>query len=705
MGASKRRRTAKHTTFVADLVAESPDGLLALDPNGIITAANPSAARMFGRSLESLVGQHQGALFLQDFTHDLTALAEAPPGMPSAKTTVVEVGALRADGSGFQAEIAGAVRKTKGQGGLILSVRSLEHRQAWDTEIRRATSLLSATLESTADGLAVFDINGTLTGMNQRFLDMWQVPRELMSPGREPEAIALAVEQSADPEAFLTRIIEIQKHPEAITDDIVLLMDGRTIERHSRPQRVDGQVVGRVWSFRDITPRRKAEEAAEAAMAKLAAHAHELRSLAYQDPLTGLANRAVFNETLNQLFSQGEQENVDVLLLDLDNFKDVNDLFGHQSGDELLRKIAVQLSSTLPDAEVVARLGGDEFVVLLTGCADVDAVAIRVLASMIPLSIRGNAINPQASIGIASGRSETADAQELLREADIAMYAAKRAGRNRYRRFQPTMMEQLIQQTRQETRLRKAVAGQEFTIAYQPIVSPLTGTVTQCEALARWVDDGLHIPPLDFIPLAESTGVIEQLGMDLMRQSLQGLSMWLAADAGVSLAVNVSGAQLHNQDFADNVLRLVKDCSVNPAQLVLEVTESVFFEATCNPIQQLIRLRESGVRVVLDDFGTGYSSLGRLQDLPVDALKIDRSFVSMIITGDEHLPILTSMIHMAHNLGLSVTAEGVETQAQLRYLNALGCEALQGYLFSRPQPALELDPAIAEAARTLTALS
>jgi EAL domain-containing protein (putative c-di-GMP-specific phosphodiesterase class I) len=265
-------------------------------------------------------------------------------------------------------------------------------------------------------------------------------------------------------------------------------------------------------------------------------------------------------------------------------------------------------------------------------------------------------------------------------------------------RFEPDMMTALVQRTDMDAGLRTAVDGGQIFVHYQPVISPRHGEVVQFEALARWKRDGEMIPPGQFIPTAERSGLISAIGLHVLRHSFTELQPWLAADATRSVAVNVSGVQLKECKFADSVLQLAASCGADPRQLVLEVTESVFFDPDAHVILQLDLLRDAGVRVALDDFGTGYSSLGRLQDLPVDAVKIDRSFVSMVRTGAEKLPILNSMINMAHSLGLTVTAEGIETTAQATYLTNLDCDSLQGYLFSHPEPESGLELALLRSA-------
>ena len=313
-------------------------------------------------------------------------------------------------------------------------------------------------------------------------------------------------------------------------------------------------------------------------------------------------------------------------------------------------------------------------------------------------------MRPGLSLGVASRDAGTVTSSELLRQADLAMYAAKEAGKNCYVHFRPEMLAALLERTQLTAGLRRAVELGQITVHYQPVISSDRLEVVQFEALARWEWDGELIPPDEFIETAERSGLIREIGAEVLRRSCTELAPWLGEDPFRSVAVNVSGVQLQHRDFAERVLDIAAWSGVDPRQLVLEVTESVFFDAHSHVIGQLETLREAGIRVALDDFGTGYSSLGRLQDLPVDVVKIDKSFVSMLQTGVEKLPILTSMIHMARSLGLKVTAEGIETPAQARYLMDHGCDALQGFLFSRPEPGAARHRAIRNSAAAIADL-
>ncbi|MFF1883749.1 EAL domain-containing protein [Pseudarthrobacter sp. NPDC058196] len=698
----------------------SPDALLALDTDGIILCANAAAARLFGLPQEAFAGVDHRPLIAERFRVEVDNLFRQLLAHPDQPQPPREITGLRSDGTEFPLEVAAAVLPAgplsdpalipawhNGAAGahLLLSARGTAHRQAANDGLREAMSLLTATLESTADGILVMGIDGSVAGFNEQFLAMWGIPPAFLEADSEEPALQVVMAQVADPVSFTARLNEVQEDPSAESHDVVELLDGRTFERYSRPQRVGEKIVGRVWSFRDATPRRKAQEQAHQALKDLAEQAEKFRAMAFQDPLTGLANRAVFNEALANSIAEPRLKTVDVLLLDLDDFKEVNDILGHQAGDDMLVEVARRLRGCTPTADVVARLGGDEFVVLLTACPDPDEIAACIVRCLhVPVTIGGTVLRPSLSLGLASLGQDSVGPSELLRHADIAMYAAKAAGKNRFLRFHPDMMQALVQRTHMESGLQLAVPRGEITVDFQPIVSHRMGQVVQLEALARWDRGGERVPPSIFIPLAERTGLINEIGAEVMAASMVQLARWLSEDPSRSLAVNVSGVQLQEPDFAETVLKLAEASGVAPYQLVLEVTESVFFDADGGLIDQLGTLRDAGARVALDDFGTGYSSLGRLQELPVDTVKIDKTFVSMVRTGNERLPILSSMINMAHSLGLTVTAEGIETAAQADYLTALDCDSLQGYLFSLPEPGDRLIPALQHAEEALNAL-
>ncbi|CAI3794236.1 putative bifunctional diguanylate cyclase/phosphodiesterase [Pseudarthrobacter sp. MM222] len=691
------------TGFEETLLEQGPDAFLLLTADGTIAYVNAAAEALFGYPREQLLGVQHTILLSEDERGGfLRIFGRLGRGGQAAKRPFRAAGRRR-DGIEIALEITCSLVTFNAGAAMAVAVRDADHRNDADSGRRLAVSLLDATLETTADGIVVVSCEGQITGINDQYLKMWGMPAELVAAEDPMVLIRFIAGQLAHPEYFLDKVSTLYADRSLQSHDVLEFKDGRTVELYSRPQKVADTIIGRIWNFRDITSRQRAQDQARHAMEELAEQADKLKELAFQDPLTGLANRMLFNERAAAALLTPEP--VHVLLLDLDDFKEINDVLGHHAGDEMLVEIARRLQSCVGPHGTVARLGGDEFVVLLVGCRDSDAVAQRVVSALnAPVSIEGTLIRPGLSLGVASRNDGSMSSSELLRQADLAMYAAKEAGKNCYVHFQPAMLAALLERTQLTAGLRRAVELGQITVHYQPVISAERLDVVQFEALARWDWGGQLMSPDDFIQTAERSGLIRDIGAEVLRRACSELQPWLAADSFRSLAVNVSGVQLQHRDFAERVLDIAAWSRVDPHQLVLEVTESVFFDADTHVISQLSSLRAAGVRVALDDFGTGYSSLGRLQDLPVDVVKIDKSFVSMLRTGVEKLPILTSMIHMARSLGLKVTAEGIETPAQARYLMEHGCDALQGYLFSRPVPASERQNAVRKSAAAIAAM-
>ena len=450
--------------------------------------------------------------------------------------------------------------------------------------------------------------------------------------------------------------------------------------------------------------RRRTLAASTAAPAAFAGHDDQVRAGVLRDPLTSLPNGTLFNERLAAALRRPDP--VDVLLLSLDDARGL-DLPGRSSADELLVEIASRLRNCVRPHDAVARLGGDEFAVLLTECLNADAVATRIAKALQgPLRVGGSLVRPGVSMGLASRTSPTLDGAELLRRADAAMTAARAGGKHAWLRFRPEMVNAVairahgddsVDGADGQAGLRQAVELGQISVHYQPVVSPGLGAVVQFEAFARWERHGRLVPPNQFLPVAEQSGLIREIGDAVLRRACAEVRPWLAGDAAGSISVNVSGLQFQNRDFATEVLAVVAAAGVGPRQLMLELTESAFFESDSAVLRQLRQLRDAGVRIAMDDFGTGPGSPDRLTELPLDEVKIDGSLVAMIKTGQEQLPFFGTMIDAAHAPGLHVTAEGVETPAQARYLTDRGCDSLQGYLFARPAPARGLAAAVESA--------
>ena len=468
--------------------------------------------------------------------------------------------------------------------------------------------------------------------------------------------------------------------------------------------------VARGWSAEEragleaIASGLAAEIAARRELAEAREQEQELRRHVVRDTLTGLPNRALFLERLNHAVLRGRRHKdfrFAVLSLDLDRFKGINDSLGIEVGDEVLVGVARRLESCLRGEDMVARLSGDEFAILLESIADDSdggRVAERILRSLaVPVETQGGEVLATVSIGIALSSSGidagTEAASRFLQRSGAAMTRAKSAGRARYEMFDRAMHAKAVARLRMETDLRRAVDRGEFELFYQPLITLESGRITELEALVRWrhPERGL-VPPLDFIPLAEETGLIVPIGTWVLREACRQMSEWqrrFPRETPLSVSVNLSVKQFAQPNFVSHVAALVAESGLDPHCLKLEITESFAIEDPARTRGMLEELRTLGVRIYLDDFGTGYSSLGYLHQLPLDAIKIDRSFVMQMGLGDTHLQLVRTVRSLAENIGVFAVAEGVETAEQLLTLRTMGCESAQGYLFSKPVTAAE----------------
>ncbi|MGI5244156.1 putative bifunctional diguanylate cyclase/phosphodiesterase [Dactylosporangium sp. CA-139066] len=419
----------------------------------------------------------------------------------------------------------------------------------------------------------------------------------------------------------------------------------------------------------------------------------QLSHRALHDALTGLGNRALLQERLEHALARTSAAH-GLLLLDLDGFKDVNDSYGHPTGDALLIEVAARLLGVVDNSDTLVRLGGDEFAILME-----DATAARVARAgqqVIeeldrPVFVHERELSVTASVGSLLFATPTTPA-EALRNADLALYAAKAAGKNRLAAYEPRLASERTEHMRIAADLRRAVAGEEFTVNYQPVVDLHTGRVTAVEALLRWTRDGRPVPPLDFIPVAEQYGIIVPIGAWVLRRACRDVRAWHER-FGICVTVNVSGRQLREPDFAATVISALRDAGLPGSALILEITETVLVSAgpsTGDVTALLHTLRAEGVRIAVDDFGTGYSSLAYLRHLPVDILKIDRAFTPEGELAEE-MAFTRAIVELGNSLRLSAIAEAVETPEQAERLRQLDCPQAQGYHFSRPLPAADLD--------------
>ena len=422
----------------------------------------------------------------------------------------------------------------------------------------------------------------------------------------------------------------------------------------------------------------------------------ELNHLAYHDALTDLPNRILFEDRLTQalILAKRHRQALGMLFLSLDGFKKVHDTLGHAIGDRLLQKVAERLRSSAHQGETVARFEGDEFALLLTqigGTEDEDVVEVifQINESLkLPFLVDDHELFITVSIGISLYPDDGADAPTLLKNADAALYRAREQGGNNYQFYTADMNDKAMKRLTLENSLRRALERSEFEVYYQPVLDINTRKIVGMEALLRWHHPELGlIQPAEFIPLAEDTGMIVPIGEWVLRTACTQSKSWQEAGfAPLSLAVNLSGRQFQQQNLSEVVARILQETGLNSHNLELELTESSIMKNAESAVRMLGELKEMGVKIAIDDFGTGYSSLGYLKRLPIDTLKIDRSFVSDVTTDPDDAALVMAIITLAHNLRLKVIAEGVDSEEQLSFLHLLRCDEWQGYLFSKPLP-------------------
>lgn len=673
----------------------------------------------------------------------------------------------------------------------------LEERTA---DLNRSLAMLRAVIESTADGILVTDENGNVLCYNELYVDMWPIPRELIEAAKHPLLIAYCSSHLKDSQQFqrLTEEIYAMSPPESF--DVLEFNNGRVFERYTKIKLVEGQNLGRVWSFRDITQRRQAE-AYTAQLAAIVESSYDaiivkdlngiitswnagaerifgyradeiigcsifcliprdrlqeeskimsliksgklvdhfetvrlgkgnkpidvsvtispvrdgagsiigaskvarditqrkeaqerIKHLAHYDLLTGLPNRALLADRMRMAIAHAARysHRLALLFVDLDRFKLVNDSLGHEIGDKLLKLVAERMQSSVRQNDTISRVGGDEFIVLLSQIKapeDAARVAQKIIAALSQLyKIGEHELILTASIGISIYPDSAKDASSLMRNADASMYSAKQAGRNRYQFHSVDLTSQATERLSLERDLRGAVERNEIFAVYQPQIELATRRVIGAEVLMRWRHPrrGL-VPPASFIPVAEDSGLILSLGERILQESCLQARQWgehYGIDVGV--AVNVSAVQFRQEDFIDVVLRVLGETGLASERLELEVTESVVMQGVESVIQKMRILSAQGIKVAIDDFGTGYSSLSYLRQFVADRLKIDQSFIRDLPDDPDAEAIVRAIVAMGRSLGLRVIAEGVETEAQAKFLQSIDCDESQGYLYAKP---------------------
>jgi diguanylate cyclase (GGDEF)-like protein len=535
-------------------------------------------------------------------------------------------------------------------------------------------------INNMSQGLCFFDGDQRLIVCNDRYIEMYDLAPDRVGPGTSlADIVDMRFEAGSFPamsrDEYLHWRCKVAVSAEP-TDSIVELRNGRTFMIRHRPM----SDLGWVATHEDITEQRRSEV--------------KIEYMAHHDSLTGLANRVLLNERLEHALSQIEGEQmVAIHHLDLDQFKAVNDTFGHPAGDKLLRIVADRLRGLVRETDTIARMGGDEFVIVQAPIADpTDATSLaqRVIKLMSePYDIDGHQAVIGASIGIAVSPGDGMSPDKLLRNADLALYRAKGDGRSTFRFFEPAMDLQMQTRRIMEQDLRKALPAAEFELYYQPVVNLASNKVTGFEALLRWnhPTQGM-VAPGTFIPLAEEIGLIVPMGEWVIRQACATAARW---PGDLLVAVNISAVQFRSPGLMQVIVGALAASGLPPTRLEIEITETVLLQNKESTLAVLHQLRALGVRIAMDDFGTGYSSLTYLQCFPFDKIKIDRSFVKDITENAGSLNIVRAIAALANGMGMTATAEGVETREQLDAIASEGCTEMQGFLFSKPLPAHEIE--------------
>ena len=579
------------------------------------------------------------------------------------------------------------------------SEREIAARRRATEDQERSLSLLQATLESTADGLLVVDGVGRMVSFNKQFIEMWGIPEAIADARDDEEARRFVLKQLVDPSGFTARIEELQRTPEAESFDVLELEDGRVFERYSQPQMLDGEVIGRVWSFRDATDSHRFLD--------------RLRKLADNDALTGLFNRRRFEEELKrEVASLRRREQPGALLvLDLDNFKDINDAHGHACGDQVLREIAAILRSRVRSSDTVGRLGGDEFAILLP---DADPSEARSVANELREALRahrfsfeGRRVRMTSSIGVVPILGEQLEG-ELLVSADVAMYAAKDSGRDRIEIHAPD--DEANAEARAKggwaQRIREALDEGAFVLHAQPIYDLARDRVTQFELLARMEgDDGELLPPGAFLGAAERLSLVQEIDRWAVREAIGLLAEHKDPDHPLTLEVNISGRSMSDPRLRELISSELARTRVDPQGLILELTETTAISNMDEAIGFAESLARLGCRFALDDFGSGFGSIYYLKHMPVDFVKIDADFIRNLSESSTDQVVVASMVQIANGLGVLTIAESVGDAKTVEMLRRFGVDFAQGNQISRPGPISEVLPSPQPPASTARLLS
>ncbi|MFA4969458.1 MAG: EAL domain-containing protein [Sulfuritalea sp.] len=659
------------------IIENEPECIKIVDAQGRLKQMNPAGLAMIeADSLQQVAGHSMTSVITPEYR---AAFDEMHRRVLAGESIQMQFEVIGLKGGHRWMETHAVPMLDNGEMVQLAVTRDITARKQAEADLRIA----AAAFES-QEGMMVTDANGAILRVNRAFCEstgyapdelVGQTPRLLKSGRHNKEFYCDMWETIGRTGGWQGEIWDRRKNGEIYPKWLTI----------SAVKNDDGAVTHYIGTHFDITERKKAED--------------RIEELAYFDQLTGLPNRTLLLDRLKQAMTASSRNDRHgaLLFIDLDHFKTLNDTLGHDMGDLLLRQVAQRLTLCVREGDTVARLGGDEFVVMLANLSamerdaatGIETVAEKILAALNQTyQLDTVAFHSTASVGITLFRGQLAGIDDLMKQADLAMYKAKEAGRNTFRFFDPAMESVVKERAALEGDLRRAVEGNQFVIHYQAQVVD-KGRVTGAEALVRWQhpERGM-VSPAEFIPLAEETGMILPLGHWVLETACTQLAKWAAQPemAHLTIAVNVSARQINRHDFVVRVLEVLKDTGANPRRLKLELTESLLVHNVEEIIKKMFALRGVGVGFALDDFGIGYSSLSYLKRLPLDQLKIDQSFVRDVLTDPNDAAIARTVVALAQSLGLSVIAEGVETEAQRDFLAGSGCHAYQGYFFSRPLP-------------------
>ena len=695
---SKQARDSEHR--LRSVVDHTIDGILTVAPSGRILSVNQSLCRMFGHNEADIVGQHLSMLLPEAGAQEVGKRVES--FLQTQRVGMAGLGqhteGLRAGGQTFPVELSISSMVQNGMRQYIGVVRDLSTQQAAEHAVMEAHRQLNEVDEmrrvivhNAPYAIFVLSAQGIVQTVNpagehllgykahqlvgrfsiERFFDEQQV-------AERARLLTMRLGQAVQTLDVLNHVA--QASPGLAAEWTLVRQDGSSLLAELLITEMSseyGAQSGYLVMAHDVTSRREAE--------------NQVQHMAMHDALTGLPNRNMLQEQLKHSLAAAEREGhfMAMMFLDLDRFKKINDSLGHQVGDGVLIEVARRLRQAMRTSDIVARLGGDEFVVLLpciTAIEDGEHVAQKVMEQFTePLRLSGHELRVTPSIGLALYPQHGNDAVTLMRHADLAMYQAKSRGRNRVQVFSDKMVSVTPDTLLLENDLYKALEREELRLHFQPQFDCRTGRITGAEALLRWDHGGRLVPPSDFIPLAEDTGLIVPMGEWVLQHACTMAQQWRTRSGWpLRIAVNLSALQLDQSDLIDTVARTLADTGLPATALELEITESVVVRESLRAADVLTQLRALGVGIAIDDFGVGYSSFAYLRELPVDRFKLDRSFLSSVPQSGGDSRLMAALIAMGHRLEVGIVAEGVETQAQAEFLTAHGCDEAQGYHLGRP---------------------